>query len=60
VAKRIEQELLAVVNDKEVQKEFADRLMSLRVLDSAQFEKQVARDLVEWKREADELKIKLD
>ena len=60
VAKRLEQEILAVANDKEVQKELSDRLMSLRILDSAQFEKQVAQDLVAWKREADELKIKLD
>ncbi len=60
VAKRLEQELLAVVRDKEVQTEFADRYFSLRVLDSAQFEKQIASDLVAWKRVADELKIKLD
>lgn len=60
VAKRLEQELLAVVNDKEVQKELSDRLMSLRVLDSAAFEKLVARDLVAWKKINDELKIKLD
>ncbi|MES2414815.1 MAG: tripartite tricarboxylate transporter substrate-binding protein [Pseudomonadota bacterium] len=60
VAKRIEQELLAVARDKDVQTELADRYFSLRVLDSAQFEKQIASDLVSWKRLADELKIKLD
>ncbi len=60
VARRIEQELLAVTRDKDVQTEFADRYFSLKVLDSAQFEKQVSSDLVAWKRMAEELKIKLD
>jgi hypothetical protein len=60
VAKRLEQEILGVARDKELAKVFADRFISLRVLDSAQFEKQAAQDLVDWKRMADELKIKLD
>jgi tripartite-type tricarboxylate transporter receptor subunit TctC len=60
VAKRLEQDVLAVMQDKELQKEFADRLISTRVLNSAQFEKQVAQDLSTWKRLSEELKVKLD
>jgi tripartite-type tricarboxylate transporter receptor subunit TctC len=60
VAKRIETEVLAVMQDKELQKEFADRLISARVLDSAEFDKQIAQDLTTWKRLSDELKVKLD
>jgi len=60
VAKRLEQEVLAVMQDKELQKEFADRLISTRVLNSAQFEKQIAQDLATWKRLSEELKVKLD
>lgn len=60
VAKRLEQDLVAVMQDKELQKELADRFISVRLLDSAQFDKQVAQDLVNWKKLADELKVKLD
>ncbi|MDM0066968.1 tripartite tricarboxylate transporter substrate binding protein [Variovorax sp. J31P207] len=60
VAKRLEAEVLAVMQDKELQKAFADRLVSTRILDSAQFEKQIAQDLATWKRLSEELKVKLD
>ncbi len=60
VAKKIETEVLSIMQDKEVQKEFADRLISVRVLNSAQFEKQIAQDLASWKHLSEELKVKLD
>jgi tripartite-type tricarboxylate transporter receptor subunit TctC len=60
VARRIETEVLAVMQDKELQKGFADRLVSTRVLNSAQFEKQIAQDMATWKRLSEELKVKLD
>jgi len=60
VSRRLEQELLAIVRDKDMEKELTDRLISIHVQDSAQFEKQVAQDLKSWKRVSDELKIKLD
>jgi tripartite-type tricarboxylate transporter receptor subunit TctC len=59
-AKQIEQVLLAVMKDEETQKQFADRLISTRVLNSAEFEKQIGQDLALWKRLALELKVKLD
>ncbi|SOE06316.1 Tripartite-type tricarboxylate transporter, receptor component TctC [Variovorax sp. YR752] len=60
VAKRLEQGILAVVHDKDIEKELSDRYISVRILGSAQYEAQVARDLAAWKRESDTLKIKLD
>lgn len=60
IAKKLEQELLAVMQDKGVQKEFADRQISTFVLDSAQFEKQVANDVTSLKQLAADLKVKLD
>jgi tripartite-type tricarboxylate transporter receptor subunit TctC len=60
VAKRLEEEILVVVSDSEIEKNFADRLISKRVLNGAQFEQQVAQDLTSWKRLVDDLKIKLD
>jgi tripartite-type tricarboxylate transporter receptor subunit TctC len=60
VARRIETEVLAVMQDKELQNEFAARLVSTRVLNSAQFEKQIAQDMATWKRLSEALKVKLD
>lgn len=60
VAERLEQDILAVLRDKEVEKELANRFMSLRPQDSARFKKQVTEDLVTWKRVANELNIKLE
>jgi len=60
VARRLEQEVLAVMADKSVQKDFTDRLISVQVLNATQFEQQIANDLKSWKQLASQLNIKLD
>jgi tripartite-type tricarboxylate transporter receptor subunit TctC len=60
VAKRLEQEVLAAMQDKQLQKDFADRQISVRVRDSAQFEKDAVLEVASWKQLSRELGIKLD
>lgn len=60
VARRLEQVVLTAMRDETLQKEFANRLISTRVLDSAEFDRQISSDLDTWKRLAEELKIKLN
>lgn len=60
VVKQLEAATLAAMQDKAIQKGFTDRQISVRVLNSAQFEKQVAADLVGWKKLSDQFDVKLD
>jgi tripartite-type tricarboxylate transporter receptor subunit TctC len=60
VQRRLEQEVLAVMEEPETRKAFTDRLYSVRVLGSKDFEQQIAADLQSWKRLADQLQVKLD
>ena len=60
VAQRLERDVIAAMADKELQQGFADRLISTRVLNAEQFQKQIAADLVDWKRLADQFNVKVD
>nr|WP_315594217.1 tripartite tricarboxylate transporter substrate binding protein [uncultured Cupriavidus sp.] len=60
VAQRLEKEIIASMSDKEVQNSFTEKLISIRVLNSKQFEKQISSDLEDWKLLANKFNIKLD
>jgi len=60
VVKRLEKEIIAVMDEKEVKESFANKLISVRVLNSKQFEKQITYDLEDWKVMANKFNIKVD
>jgi len=60
VAQRLEKEIISAMAEKEVKESFSNKLISVRVLNSKQFEKQISSDLEDWKILANKFNIKVD
>lgn len=60
LAQRLEKEIIESVNEKEVKESLAKNLISVKVMNSKQFSKQISDDLENWKVLSNKFNIKVE